>query len=79
MVGTGLVTLGIALTGMAGLSNDLSAANRQLQPTTPMLAPTDEVSETAAQARANRHRHADCEEWRRSRDEVTGTTRPREL
>ncbi len=44
LMGTGLVTLGIALTGVAGLSDDLQAATREATPaTTPLLTPQDEV------------------------------------
>lgn len=81
VVGTGLVTLGVALTGMAGLSNDLQAANRTVSPTTPapLLAPGDEVSEPARAVHRSHHFRADCKDRQGSRDAATGTTRPREL
>lgn len=44
LMGTGLVTLGVALSGVAGLSDDLQAASRQASPTTPLLSPQDETA-----------------------------------
>lgn len=81
IAGTGLVTLAVALTGMAGLSNDLRAATLSVQPTTPVtpLLTTDEVRETLRQEALSKKLQADCEDRKKAREAATGTTGPREL
>lgn len=79
LVGTGLVTLGVALTGMAGISSDLQAANRAAPSTpVPLLTPSDEVADPNATAEATKRRNTDCEHWRQSRRDATGTSHHRE-
>lgn len=45
-MGTGLATLVVSLTGVAGLSGDLQAAARDHQSTTPVLSPGEELRDT---------------------------------
>lgn len=71
LMGTGLVTLGVALTGVAGLSDDLQAASRQAAPTTPLLSPQDEIaapSQTTPAATTPKRLDVDCPGHRKSRE-----------
>jgi hypothetical protein len=43
LVGTGLATLAVSLTGLAGLGGDLHAAALKNAPTTPVLTPDEEL------------------------------------
>ncbi len=75
LVGTGLVTLGIALTGVAGLGDDLQAASRQAAPTTPLLTPQDETatpSATTPSASTGHRLDVDCLDHKTSRSQATG-------
>lgn len=76
LLGTGLVTLGVAVTGLAGLGDDLRAANLKANPvqTTPLLTPEDEVQGPAISESQLNKLHVDCDEWRTSRDQTTGAT-----
>ena len=74
LLGTGLVTLGVAVTGLAGLGDDLRAANLQVKPvpTTPLLTPEDEVQGPAISDSQLEGLHVDCDDDRTSRSEATG-------
>ncbi|MBJ7471197.1 MAG: hypothetical protein JHD16_07835 [Solirubrobacteraceae bacterium] len=62
LVGTGLLTLSVALTGVAGLSDDLQAASQQAVPasTTPLLTPEDELSGPSISEEQLRSLSVDC-------------------
>lgn len=75
LLGTGLVTLGVAVTGLAGLSDDLRAANQQVSPVQtppPLLSPEDEVQGPAISESTLSKLHVDCDDDRKSRSEATG-------
>lgn len=46
LVGTGLATLAVSLTGVAGLSSDLQAAALKDKTTAPVLTPGEELQDT---------------------------------
>ncbi len=75
LVGTGLVTLGFALTGVASLGEDLQAASRQVAPTTPVLTPQDETatpSATTPSTTSGPRLDVDCPDHKTSRSQTTG-------
>lgn len=74
LLGTGLVTLGVAVTGLAGLGDDLRAANLKANPapTTPLLTPEDEVQGPSISESNLNKLHVDCDDDRTSRSKATG-------
>ena len=75
LLGTGLVTLGVALSGVAGLSDDLQAATRQATPpatTPPLLSPEDELTGPKVSAEQLRSLQVDCLDEKKSRSKATG-------
>lgn len=45
LLGTGLATIGFALSGVSALGDDLRVAAKDAQPTTPLLTPSEENAE----------------------------------
>lgn len=75
LLGTGLVTLGVAVTGVAGLSDDLRAATREAAPaqtSPPLLSPEDEVKGPSLSESELHRLHVDCLDRKASRSKATG-------
>lgn len=91
LVGTGLATIGFALSGVSALGDDLQTAARESRPTTPLLTPSEENRETGPQTtdsstlsleqicdRKRRHHHGDAATTT-TPDTASPTTPAREL